>query len=69
MMVRLSDASSTGTSVGSWLAAPVVLGPWPGQDLPGQAAPIGLSLEEEVATLSADGTEVVVGVMEGPYVK
>jgi len=51
------------------LAAPVVLGPWPGLDLPGQAAPVTLSLEEEAATLSTGKTEVVVGVMEGPYVK
>lgn len=51
------------------LTAPVVLGPWPGVDLPGEDEPVTLTLGEDEARLSTPSAEVVVGVMEGPYVK
>ncbi len=48
------------------LAAPIVIGPWSGIQLPEQAT---LKIAEEIAELQSNGTTLQVPLIEGPYVK
>ena len=50
----------------SELAAPIVIGPWSGIQLPEQAT---LKIAEETAEIQSNGTTLQVPLIEGPYVK
>ena len=50
----------------SELAAPIVIGPWSGIQLPEQAT---LKIEETTAEIQSNGTTLQVPLIEGPYVK